>query len=350
MTSNEFLNELKKELEGKADEREIADISEYYEDYIAGALEDGWNEEQVLAELGGPVDVARQILKDRGLRITAEGKNADKAKAKSETVTFSKSFPAAGYDMLKVDLHYNAVEVRPYEGEDIVISYQELYDGEYITSEDGRKLSFTQPKPTFSMFFRFRFMFGKRNAPVKIRVPRDCKFDMYIKSSNSRALAEDISVKSLVLKSSNGAVKGENLSGGSIEAKTSNGSVSLRGVSADSLTAASKNGSVKVSLVKGLNSAMCENLELSSSNGAVTLDSADAKSISATSNNGAVKLLSLSGQVDDYELELNTKNGGFKINGEKARQRFTRVAAGSTSRRINARTENGSVTIETKER
>ncbi len=62
MTKREFLDTLRRSLNGKMTEAEVADNIAYYENYISQSVSGGKSEEQVLSELGDPRLIAKTIL------------------------------------------------------------------------------------------------------------------------------------------------------------------------------------------------------------------------------------------------------------------------------------------------
>ena len=63
MKKEEFLSELRRHLGGLPKE-EIEDRISFYEEMIDDKISDGYNEEEVVNELGSPKDVAREIIGD----------------------------------------------------------------------------------------------------------------------------------------------------------------------------------------------------------------------------------------------------------------------------------------------
>ena len=67
MTKDEFLEQLSKNLSGLPKE-EIDDRISFYDEMISDKVEDGFKEEDVVADLGSPDRVAREIIGDVPLR------------------------------------------------------------------------------------------------------------------------------------------------------------------------------------------------------------------------------------------------------------------------------------------
>lgn len=62
MRKDEFINTLRSKLMGEVTAPEIENTVRYYEDYIAEAVRSGRSEEEVLAELGSPLLIAKTII------------------------------------------------------------------------------------------------------------------------------------------------------------------------------------------------------------------------------------------------------------------------------------------------
>ena len=67
MTKDEFIDQLRKNLSGLPKE-EIDDRISFYEEMIDDKIQDGYKEEDVIADLGSPDKVAREIIGDVPLR------------------------------------------------------------------------------------------------------------------------------------------------------------------------------------------------------------------------------------------------------------------------------------------
>lgn len=62
MTKREFLNTLQMQLEGELTPSQVEGHLRYYSEYISDAIASGKTEQEVMAELGSPVLIAKTIL------------------------------------------------------------------------------------------------------------------------------------------------------------------------------------------------------------------------------------------------------------------------------------------------
>ncbi len=82
MTKAEFIETLRKSLNGKVDDNELAGNISYYSSYIDSEVRNGRSEQEVIAELGDPRLIARTIietyqLKDDPIRRQYTSENQD---------------------------------------------------------------------------------------------------------------------------------------------------------------------------------------------------------------------------------------------------------------------------------
>lgn len=79
MTQNEFLTTLRKALNGQVSPEIVSENLSYYQSYIAGEMNKGRNEEEILDELGDPRLIARTIIDaDGGAgRTSSRGQTPD---------------------------------------------------------------------------------------------------------------------------------------------------------------------------------------------------------------------------------------------------------------------------------
>lgn len=73
MDRQTFLEQLRKALYGRIDERDLSEHMRYYETYIAKETAGGRPEREVLEELGDPRLLARTILETSGQRTVRRG-------------------------------------------------------------------------------------------------------------------------------------------------------------------------------------------------------------------------------------------------------------------------------------
>ena len=93
MTKDEFIEQLRKNLSGLPKE-EIDDRISFYEEMIDDKIQDGYKEEDVIADLGSPDKVAREIIGDVPLRKIIKERVTPKRSLKAwEIVLIILGFP-----------------------------------------------------------------------------------------------------------------------------------------------------------------------------------------------------------------------------------------------------------------
>ena len=93
MTKDEFIDQLRKNLSGLPKE-EIDDRISFYEEMIDDKIQDGYKEEDVIADLGSPDKVAREIIGDVPLRKIIKERVTPKRSLKAwEIVLIILGFP-----------------------------------------------------------------------------------------------------------------------------------------------------------------------------------------------------------------------------------------------------------------
>lgn len=278
-------------------EREAA--LRYYEEYFDDA---GPGEEaQVIASLGSPEALAREIIAQMG--------------------SAAQEAPASGYDSspeefhsIKAELVNANISVARGNAWRIDVSYPDERVKPAISIANG-VLRIEEEHHRFGNLFRAG---GWKPGRIDITVP-------------------GAHFKSFGIEGVNGAIVIRDIELDTLKCETVNGSVELEGVVADTIRGQSVNGGVSIASCRAKTRCKGETV-----NGGVTLGGELRGEISAEAVNGSLRLSSTLPLLE-YDVDVETLSGSVRINGEKHRKQV-RIRHDAANR-IRVSTVNGSISL-----
>ncbi len=301
MTKREYLNRLESCLICiERGEREAA--LRYYSDYFDDAGME--NEQAVIAELGSPEALARQIIAEAGGGGEAKREATGKADAMGE-------FHSIKADIVNANLTVQvggewAVDVRYPEGMDV--PRITVINGTLTIEEEQKR-----------KFWGVSHIGSWKPGRIDITVP-------------------DIQFREFRIENVNGAIRIPPLRVDTLRCETVNGSVLLEGVRADSINAQSVNGSVSLTGCRSAVKCKAETV-----NGSVTLGGELRGTVKAGAVNGAIRVSSTL-PITEYNVDISTLSGSIRIDGEKHRREVHIAHQAQNS--VKASTVNGGITLD----
>ncbi len=303
MTKREYLNRLEGCLQC-VDKGEREAALRYYEEYFDDAGAE--NEQAVIAELGSPEALARQIIREAG---------AERAQASAQ-----ESYNPTGSPMefrgIRADLTNANFTILLGNSWNVALDYPEGRPLPEVRLADG-VLKITEEKLTSFRIFSWGRQGGWRPGRIEITVP-DVEFDtIHVENVNGAAVVPALRMEELYLESVNGGLNAAGVSAQKIYCETVNGGISLNGCTAG-------------------NQCHCETV-----NGSVAMGGALKGRIHAEAVNGSVTV-NTTLPLSAYDAQLETVSGSVRINGEKQRKE-TRVRSNISEHFLHAETVNGSI-------
>lgn len=321
MTTNEYLARLKSCLECiDASEREAA--VQFYTEYFEDAGEE--NAEKVMAELGSPEKLARDIIK--------QSAGSAPTSPAAETAACGEAFTGIHAETINAKL----ILLRGNEYR-VDLDFPEGLKKPAVSIRDGVLRIEEKPTPKhFTSIFDGSFWsgaFGGRNAwrqsVIAITVP-DVQFeDFWLETVNGTI---DIT------KSASGdaaALPALRLS--SLKCEAVNGTINVEGVSANKIHLENVNGSTNATNCTATAGCHCETV-----NGSVKLTGGVRGNVHLESVNGSVAF-NTTEKLEQFNCEFDTMSGSVYINGEKQSRKHTTVISDAAESKLKAETMNGSI-------
>lgn len=258
------------------------------------------------------------------------------------------SFALADEDY-SVAEHITEVEVTKIsiEADDRIIKFIPSADGKYgikyykseydkVTyAEEGGVISIKNKMERKWFFFRRA---SKEIRTITVQVPTVFSGEIDVTTSNGDVSAESLNAFTrLTLASSNGHLSAKNLTvNGQARLQTSNGEINIDTLSVSgSISAKSSNGEIEIK------STSAEAIDAITSNGNIDLINITSDNVSAKSSNGNLEI-TLYGQQQSYEIDVDTSNGSIKVGGIKVSSQIINSGA---AKKLRAETSNGSIEI-----
>lgn len=321
MTREVFLNDLKNALVGMNDE-EMDSVLAYYNEMIDDRMEAGMSEEDAVNAMEPVKTIASRVLSEAGVveEKIEEKESPDKEIRKSA-------------EMVR-ELHITAEDQRVHlmtgDTDEIVLRYR-IEDGDiYQLHEENGVLTLEhtdrpvssykfEGKITAENFFDevgkflgsinlgnlFKINVNAKPRCIEVLLPRVFKGKIFVNTSNSRIIADNVTCLDEVrLQSSNARIVLGHMVARSLYAGTSNSRIVLEDVYVrEQLDAITSNSSVNA---KNVN---CdETIQMRTSNGPIRVEMVDAKCITMKSSNGSISG-SVKGVQEDFTIRTGTSNG-----------------------------------------
>ncbi len=323
MKKEEYLRKLKFQLIDLPGE-DLEQIEDFYEELILDGIEQGYTEDEVIARLERPEDVAGKIRAEYGGLVvyTAKGKSKEE-KQGYESVDQIHTVRVQSENMRirirTVESGPVRVLFQPREGQDLVNFKEE--DGVFSFKHERKGNSYLD---WISHFFDMQVLI--------LELPMNFAGNLWIKTKNSSVSVSGLGNLSLgEFISNNGKIHVKNSHIEKLTVQANNGKIDLSNLMGNDMEASSGNG-----LITARECRFTDRLVLQTQNGAVTGKNLIGDHISMQTCNGFVTG-NIIGNEKDYNIESSTKNGFNNLEN---------VASPERSKTLRAKTHNGRIQIE----
>lgn len=348
MNKAEFLSALGEAL-SPLREQEKQDALSYYDEWIDDSMQDrSCGEEEAVAALASPKDIAAGILEGREKESRVPPVQAGESGG-------LRTLKARGDDVRHILIRTRncGVTIRPCEANEVTLRYNEdEYQSYDCTLEDGTLRLELRPQTRF--FFGINLFFSRQYS-IELCLPRDCAAsldaqssnaavemeqillwgELRLKTSNARISARMLEARHIDLKTSNASLRLERLkTDGIMTLRTSNGRIEARGLSSrGGISLETSNGRIEAEQIESAAS-----IRLESSNGSLRVSGLAAESISLKTSNSSISG-TLPGRAEDYSVLSATSNGKNSLKDH----------AFAGPRKLSAHTSNAAIKLEFEE-
>lgn len=365
MTKNEYLIELAARLQALTDDPnfiypELASMISFYQEMLDDKIEDGLSEEEAVAAMETPDEIAERLKNEFGDCAPRE-MDAGSAPDTVSAVT-RREYGANRVSQVRVIDCDHAV--RLITGAQVAVNYEDDPNGKYKVSIEAGVLTLMYEKEKRG-FLRNIFGWKHPGREVTVELPQSWKGSADIVTSNA-AISASVAIEALSACTSNGAISLADMTAQRINGATSNGCVKLKNVTCGVMEITSSNGRItagdicceKAKLITSNASASVqdatvgelyiktgnagmrlddvtgEKLHAQTSNASIKISDVNASDVTLISSNGSVTG-TLAGSVDDYAITSETSNGSNSL-----------PDGTMGTKKLEVRTSNGKIAIE----
>lgn len=303
MKQEAFIDQLMKQL-SEIPNVEKEQLKEYYQELICDGLEQGRNEENIIAGFGTIETIVKRIKEDyRELGRTQQ--NQTNARQKPvQNASYASSTPI---HTINVEAENVRIQVIPVTSGPIRVLFNPQEDCDYVTfTEYDGEFNF---RHTMRNFFSFNWRNLFRGPWIlTLEVPIDFTGNLRVKSSNASISVNGLNhLTNSQFITSNARIRVDNIHCNSVLILTTNASLDLNNLSGDQLEAVTNNGRVTA-----YGCTFTFGLLLSTHNGAVEGKNLLGDNIVMKTSNGAVRG-SIIGDIRDYSIQSHTVNGSNNL-------------------------------------
>lgn len=272
-----------------------------------------------------------------GTRCVVFGKNGIETKEKKDY--YYESNHVQGIENLDISLNNAAVEFCKSDDDTfyVIVDMKNVYDEPEVVIEND-EITIKDSDDSFGILVNFD-IFNSNKHVVTVYIPENKKLNEIVVDTDNGMISSDVSfsVKTLMYHSDNAAISIEKMTcTDKADIESCNGAVKLSGDFIGETRVDVNNGAIK------LLGKYSDSLNVKADNGKILLDGElTGKSVFKASN-GAIEL-NVSGKKKDYDISAKSDNGSVRIDGERISREY--VQGADTGNSINAKTNNGSVTI-----
>lgn len=325
MRTEEFINELMEELKD-IPEADRSQMKEYYEEMICDGEENGSSEEEIIAKLGNPKDVALRLRSEYG-QIT-RNESVQYASAPSE---YQGSDAVHSIRVSAMDL---AVQIRPVPSGKVQIHYQPDTSVEDFTCEEVGGVFTVMQKYHLMGFVAFwwKHALSFRRQAMLIDVPETFHGRIEIETTNGKvSLAGKLLLEQFRVRTTNSKMEIIGTDSKEIYLHTTNGSLRLEHVKAENVQLETTNGRIELSEVS-----CTGRLNAKSSNGRIEINRIRGREVTLKTSNGPVRGV-MEGRIQNYSIQSRTTNGSNNL------PRRMELPGGPV---LNVNTTNGKINID----
>ena len=273
-----------------------SEILDYYREMVCDQMEDGRSEEEVLAALGDPEELARKIVAEAELLAVAQPETPP---AGDEGRLYPATAPARSVRVLAKDT--KVLVERVADGPVRVLFEPRDYDRVEVEERDG-VFTFRQSVRGIHVLVLGDLFSSPRR--VILQLPADFTGDVEVTTSNARIAARDLGeLGNVTIATSNARLSLSGLRCGALVLKTSNGSMDLADARGTSCAMTTSNSRLTASGVR-----FPVRLELRTSNGSIAVEDGGSDDVRLTTSNSGIRA-TLAGDVRAYSIHSYTSNG-----------------------------------------
>ena len=277
-------------------EQERAGVLEYYEEIICDEVEHGVSEEDVLADLGDPVELARRVMEEaENLARTGERPQ------EPEERVFSAVQPVRE---LVVRAENVRVQVERVSDGPVRVRFTPVRGEKVSVVEENGVFTFRHTMSGMRLFSLGLSELFKEPRCVLVQLPPDFTGTLSVTTSNARVEGEDLgSMGDAEFVTSNARVVLSGLQCGALRVKTTNGSLEL--YSARGSTCIMSTNNAKVTVEDAL---FPVRMELYTGNGTISVARSGSDDLRFTTSNASIRA-ALIGDGRTYSIRSRTSNG-----------------------------------------
>lgn len=296
MKREEYLNKLKFQLIDLPAE-DLKQIEDFYEELIYDGMEQGYTEEELLAKMESPEEVAQKIRAEYGGLVVYT------AKAKSREKT-QKGFKSSEMiHTVKVETESLSIRIRTVEEGPIRACFKPKEGQNRVEFEEKDGVFYLRQEAKGGLLQSWLNLFLEFDILV-LEIPVNFAGNLWLKTGNGSIKVSGLAnLARADLFSENGKIRVENSQIGTIEIGSGNGKLDITNAIGDTLEASSNNGLVTVKECRFL-----QKLSLITKNGAITGRNLISDEIVMQTYNGFLNG-TIIGNSNDYNINSTTRNG-----------------------------------------
>lgn len=322
MKQDEFLAKLMGEL-GDLREVDREQIREYYNELICDGIEQGREEENIIAGFGTPESIALKAKKDH-----EEYNQLMRSTPSSNTKPqFETDLPV---HTIIVEAQNIRINVRPVSSGTVRVLFQprEVIDHVSFSVENGEFI-FRHNMQNFLLSWLHMFHLPQ---VITLELPSHFAGNLRVKSSNAAVTVSGLTnLSNGQFITSNSRIAVENIACSSLLIQTSNGGLNVSNLIGDQLEAVTSNSRISAFSCKFPNG-----LLLSTKNGGIDGKCLDSDKIVLQTSNSAITG-SIIGDMRDYAIQSHTSNGSCNL---------PNCAYPDQKKHLLVRTSNGRIKVE----
>lgn len=303
MKQEEFYNKLMEQL-SEIPDMDKDQLKEYYQELICDGLEQGRDEENIIAGFGTIESIAKRIKEEYQEIGRPKQTQANTEQEYVHNPGYASTTPI---HTINVEAENVRIEVVPVTSGTIRVLFNPRENCDYVTfSEQNGEFNFRHTMRNF-LSWNWRSLF---HGPwiLTLEVPVDFAGNLRVKSSNAAISVNGLKhLANSQFITSNARIRVDNFHCNSALIQSTNASLDLNNLSGDQLEAVTNNGRVTA-----YGCTFTFGLLLSTRNGAVEGNNLIGDNIVMKTSNGAVRG-SIIGDIRDYSIQSHTVNGSNNL-------------------------------------
>ena len=316
MTKNEYLIELAVRLQKISDISEVKPMIEYYQELIDDKIEDGMTEEDAVAEMETPDEIAARLKQEFEVETVAVHPAENEASVDG-LKPVRREFAAESLERIVIEEKNSGILIKT--GDRLALDYCDSEEGTYEVTNVGGTLQVRYRQKLIRLFYMP--LFRKARSELVLEVPRGWNGELVAATSNGK-IRLDADMREIYLKTSNGAIEIQSGVADILRTRTSNGRTNIgyaRCLTAEITTsnaridAGDMHAELDIRLSTSNGSINAENIEApvfsaETSNAKISVRDIRAGDIRLATSNGAIHGI-IPGRMEDYAITSRTSNG-----------------------------------------